>query len=207
MEEKNLIFLGFDVALAVQAKIALMLEAHTFEENQGLVWNPTQELLADLARKHPTYLQCIHGPPHTIKTKMQKGSAMDVYIAGAGIPQKLAYLGTIVDRQRAQSIYDWFLNYSPDNEEKIRLKGPMAITTWWLMRSIPVDSDSLGQPEAEEGIKKYLKESFPALARLPIRWLSLRQQAALEQFVSSRAKILAHRQTKAERSRIFEADL
>ena len=201
--------MGYDVTLAVQAYRVLEIEAHTFEECKQLVWDPTQKILDELAKQRPKSLTFLRERPR--QAQSQEGVSCGINIVGAG--KKVAYIGKIVDRKKAFSIFEWFLETFkkfPDKTERLRqLSDPMTIIRWWIMCSIPVESDGINQQSAEKGIKKYLTLFAPGLAHIPISWLPEKKQAAVQAFISSQANRLADPQlsSREERLRIFSGDI
>lgn len=203
---KKISFLEFDVTLAVRARQMLVFESRTLAESMQEVWQPTQKFLETLAKQKPKTLCFIREKPY--KVQNQKGWAVRCDIVCP--KKKIAYIGTIVDRQRAVSIYKWLLEIFekfPDKIKGLRLHGPMTVIRWWLMCSIPVNSNILGEREIETGIRRYLNMFAPSLSGLPIAWLDKRKQEQIENFINKTAKQLAKPQTQQEKEMIFSKDI
>ena len=83
----------------------------------------------------------------------------------------------------------------------------MGIVRWWIMCSVPVDSDGLTQEDIRRGIKKYLLEFAPKLAETPIRWPPKRKQLATDAEIFREARRAAKPQTQKERIDIFLSDI
>ncbi len=193
----------YDLSLAITAMRMLAIESHSMEDLKRILWDPTQKLLQNLEKQEPQYLLCLMGKPRLSFGK--EGFSSHVSIVGPN--QKVAYLGTVVDRQKANEIWEWFLKEIPGSAEKFKAHGPMTIIRWWIMCSIPVNSCGINQQTAEQGVKKYMKLFAPSLSELPIIWLPKKEQAAINSFILKESLCQAKPQTKEERTHIFSADI
>lgn len=209
-------FMGFDVALAVQARRVLAIETHSSADCLSLVYKLTQELLEELAKCHPANLLCLHSEPYSYCGF--SGLSADVYIEAWA--KKIVYLGTVITKEQANALYAWHLATYGKTEKKrgirksgyvdgiavLRQRGPMAITRTRVGCKIPVDSDTLDKPSLIEGVKRYTRTFVPRLANLPIAWMSGQNQETIHAFICRQAEETAKRQTDEEREQIIAQD-
>lgn len=201
----------YDVELAIEARRIILFEVHSQKECQRLVWQPIKKLLKELERQKPNNLVCLHSPLYSYKKPLhppnQGGKCSDIDLVGP--KNKLMYLGTIVDREEAKDLWNWYLERYPADSpmgELLRKKGPMAIIREYFHCTIPVDFDDLNSKAMEQGIRLFLKSFAPSLSGLPIKWMPKNEQKILANFLWQEAKRKANPQTIEEKEQILEED-
>ncbi len=209
MPANNSVLQTYDAGMAVNARRVLMLETHSFDDCNRLVWEPILKMLLELSRLEPKSIICLHGPVYTYnRYPTIRGSSIDVDIVGPN--KEIAYLGTVIDKGEALAVWKWLLETYrrfPHKILELREDGPRAIIRERTRCSIPVDCETFDIHAVEQGVRRYLQKFMPRLANCLIQWMEREYQDAIEAFIWDEAKRTAMPQTEEEREQVITEDL
>ncbi|MSR85605.1 hypothetical protein EXS71_04200 [Candidatus Uhrbacteria bacterium] len=189
-----------DFSLAITGWKVLCLEAHTNQSRAELVWQPTQDLLNEMALNATLPITCFAGKYYMFPDDSD-GAVVNLFFLG--VNRKVAYLGTMFDATAYR--LDKILEISrlslinPSLAQRLGETNSETIVRDAHFCKIPVSTDLDDLATATLAVRRYLTVRAPKLASYDINWLPHQEGIRLESHIRTEAEKVATRPSFRDR--------